>query len=884
MVASRPGSAARRRGAAQEESPVLGGALFIPAPLTRPKSALSLRVRSQLSHVKGMATMVSSRTTDELTTGTKIEDLTTGRLVLDRDSEAAIDAAVQEREREMRDIMKRRQHKYNRDRLVSDRKEDTLAKMLIELEILQSAEAKAESVNKFEALAHDRLQEVNEEVASAESAMGEAAAYTETLRMMTQRLVDDITNRRKLQNDMDLALGELRRELSVLGTHQRVIADAERDAYVQMEKLEKHLASRRELQEEQVARRKAMAVAFTSGGGTDGKDLVAEAQAKLDDRQQRMRAAHAQQAGIRWTLDNLKNLEGKMHTGSAPPEAEASAPTPAGPWSAPAPIQTKKAPVPTVGGRKVNLPFSNVAEAKRLSGAVPQEAKTLRSGTLAQYMRAVHARTGVTDAAYVLRRLHHWVRTEKNVQGQSASAQRRYEVLRREQVALAEERDHVRAVMLLERGGEEDASRPATPPRFLVSEFESASGLSGASPGGVDEFGPSETTTETNEHLEAVTTAKARLFHIERLTDQRTRRLLDAASALNNLVDRLRNAAPTVAKDVRAELTAAEKRPPAFLTALGDEKTESDAKSEGEDGEEESAEEESAEEGSAEEVDEASAAYEAYVKQVPRKLTTCELVLERLLESTGAALDLASNAPSAATQSYTSERRSAARPASAGRRLSTSSSAASAPSAAVSRLARPASAACCAPPSGWGGVAAGAAEATARALTAVSAGLSATKSDATLAGSLVLARSRRPSLKAASAAVMVASPVGSPPAAAIANGRDALVAAEPVEEEGEEEETAVEACVHALKRRGGSMLRRSSSSPYEQPQPGGRPLKRAVSHQQLGSGGVLDRLERKSDSAHLIQREKERQVKEQREKERAVRDGRHPKPLYQRQR
>ena len=100
MVASRPGSAARRRGAAQEESPVLGGALFIPAPLTRPKSALSLRVRSQLSHVKGMATMVSSRTTDELTTGTKIEDLTTGRLVLDRDSEAAIDAAVQERERE----------------------------------------------------------------------------------------------------------------------------------------------------------------------------------------------------------------------------------------------------------------------------------------------------------------------------------------------------------------------------------------------------------------------------------------------------------------------------------------------------------------------------------------------------------------------------------------------------------------------------------------------------------------------------------------------------------------------------------------------------------------------------------------------------------------
>ena len=125
---SRPSSAAARR-----RAPTLAEAapsLFEPAPLQKSKSALTLRVRGQLSHLKGMANMVSQgllRGEGALT----LEDLTTGQLLLDRDSEVTISKAAGEREREMRDIVDRRQIKYNRDRLVSDTKEDALSKMCV---------------------------------------------------------------------------------------------------------------------------------------------------------------------------------------------------------------------------------------------------------------------------------------------------------------------------------------------------------------------------------------------------------------------------------------------------------------------------------------------------------------------------------------------------------------------------------------------------------------------------------------------------------------------------------------------------------------------------------------------------------------------------------
>ena len=148
--------------------------------------AMTLRVRGQLSHVKGMATAVSKPT---LAKSIQVQDLTTGKLLLDRDSEVAIDNAIRLRETEMRDIVDRRQRKYDQDRLISDKKEDMLAKMMIERDVLETAWHAAETANTVEAETCARLDDIRDETQAAEDAMAEATEYTESLRMMTRRLI-----------------------------------------------------------------------------------------------------------------------------------------------------------------------------------------------------------------------------------------------------------------------------------------------------------------------------------------------------------------------------------------------------------------------------------------------------------------------------------------------------------------------------------------------------------------------------------------------------------------------------------------------------------------------------------------------------------------------
>ena len=110
--------------------------------LERPKSAsaLSLGMRNQLAQVKSMANRVSRANLHD--NGLHVEDLTTGRLLLNRDSDVTVTLAADAREAEMRDIVDRRQGIYNRGRLVSDKKEDVLSKMMIELDVLEAAKAR----------------------------------------------------------------------------------------------------------------------------------------------------------------------------------------------------------------------------------------------------------------------------------------------------------------------------------------------------------------------------------------------------------------------------------------------------------------------------------------------------------------------------------------------------------------------------------------------------------------------------------------------------------------------------------------------------------------------------------------------------------------------
>ena len=194
-----------------------------------------------------------------------MNDLTTERLQLENDSNLQVRKLKEDRVAEMIDINTRRYRKYNQQRLQSDQKEATLTKMIFELEALQSAKAREEKSSKVEDLASQRLDEVKEELELQERFMHEAVDYTDTLKMMTQRLNVDIMQRRKLQHEMERALNEAKVNLNVAATHSRTIVAGERTARGQVEKFEAHRQQKRAVQSDQMERRKMMAQALAEG-------------------------------------------------------------------------------------------------------------------------------------------------------------------------------------------------------------------------------------------------------------------------------------------------------------------------------------------------------------------------------------------------------------------------------------------------------------------------------------------------------------------------------------------------------------------------------------------------------------------------------------------
>jgi len=139
----------------------------------------------------------------------------------------------------------------------------------------------------------------------------------------------------------------------------------------------------------------------------------------------------ASQVSVAWTLEGLKTVDEKFHLTDTPAAAAspagavtagleahaASAQVLGGPssgvGSAPRAPASANAKLAGSSRRKLNLPFSSATEVRELKGQVDkEEMQALRRRSFARYMQAVHARTGESDPKHVLRRLHHWVRTQ----------------------------------------------------------------------------------------------------------------------------------------------------------------------------------------------------------------------------------------------------------------------------------------------------------------------------------------------------------------------------------------------------------------------------------------------------------------------------------------
>ena len=520
-------------------------------------------------------------------------------------------------------------------------------------------------------------------------------------------------------------------------------------------------------------------------------------------------------------------------------------------------------------GRRPNfaLPFSSVEEVRRMTGAVDEkEVEAARSGPFTLYMNKIFAKTGITDGPYVLRRLHHWVRTEKNVQGQSAAAQRRYERLRKDKSALTLELEEKRNNFLLESHammveGSPSGSRPASPGSPSVMS-----------------------TGEVYDPLNAVTMAKVKLAAVERQSYDRTRRVLDASTTVNNLTDRLRKAAPSIAKQARSELAKAKAAKVAASSPvrerIGDGGGEAEEEGGGEGDEEEEESLATAEDLAADgtEEDAASLQYRAFVRAVPKKLALCEFILTKLAgETKNMSMPHDPTSPhrhttvertvaaSGSSASAVAEREGARMAGSALRKFGGSpgskptSPSRGSPGGAPS-MASPTGSSQPTSPAKGGGEEPLSEAAAPQAATAV------TLTTTTTAESPKVP----PTDPSASAPVLWRKP----PSLGEDHG----------DEEEEEEATADEACIHNLKKR--KNKGHVEVPPHERED--GRPLspkemrriKRAASMQQLGTGGVLDRSERKIDSANFIKREQDRRAREEREAERARLEAKKPKPLY----
>jgi len=328
---------------------------------------------------------------------------------------------------------------------------------------------------------------------------------------MTERLVREIEERRKRMHDIERTLKELRTQISTVTGHMRTLQAAEREAADGCQKLLGQMRSKRRLRIQHLERRETMAKALSQGGGHGGVDLVAAHAAAIKAKQEALLLMAGQQHAIRWSLDGVKDAEQKVHADPGALGLAAKA---------------------KVGGGAAGRKSSDGGQQPwSLTGKLPDEISTLRDGPFARYMQRVYSRSGVSDGLLVLRRLHHWIRTESAVRNQSALAQTRHDRLLAEQATVQAELSALLGTRFVEPtpgtsaapSSSEASSVPVPPPVTLGS-------------GQIDEL------------QEATRTAVSRAIDAEHRVDGRVSLILDAYAALGNLSDNLLRSVPEMAK------------------------------------------------------------------------------------------------------------------------------------------------------------------------------------------------------------------------------------------------------------------------------------------------------------------------------------------------
>jgi hypothetical protein len=572
-------------------APTLTRAVTAPSLQHRPSSASSSRsaaraaasLRHRISEIKSKAALVSQST---LRGDIVVEpdDPVRDALLLDRDSKLAVGKACQAREAEMIDIVEGRRRRWNDERRAADHKQAILARMEFELEALQTGNdpaAQSAAALQWEVMAARRIEECNAEFEAAESAMLEATDYSASLRMIAERIVRAINERRKELHELERTKRDLTTQLSNVTGHMRTLQASERVAAEGCQQLFSQMRSRRQVRIDQLERRETMARALSQGGGPGGVDLVEMIAAKIKAQQQELVRMAGQQHALRWSLDSSKDAAHKVHTAADAPAAAAAGSLEAAPAPAKAAVARK----------------ASTGQPTSLTGKLPDEISLLKDGPFARYMQRVHTRAGVSDGLLVLRRLHHFLRTEASGHASENQARAHHDRLLKQHAAARAELDRVL--------------------RTRFDEVEPEGSTDGGAPGASAHLGVGE----LDELQAASIAAKSRANDASLKLERSARLISDAYAALGNLSDSLqRTAVPELARDARQEPTKTATRahaggasPEIGVSADGSDDAERTATAAG-----------------------SSDPLDGIASELPARIRLCEAALSRLLAHTNA--------------------------------------------------------------------------------------------------------------------------------------------------------------------------------------------------------------------------------------------------------
>ena len=264
-------------------------------------------------------------------------------------------------------------------------------------------------------------------------------------------------------------------------------------------------------------KRKALAVSM-SGNGVDGRDIVGAAVAARQQQKAALTSTIGRQHAIQWTLDALKGSDSRQAT-LPPPRAQSAGALVQPDTRSMRPSDGERSRARTTA--KQGTSAAAASTTRTLVGTVSAERSAMvRDGPFALYMRKVYAATGVTDPRQVLRRLHHWARTEATVKSQSAQAQRRHDLLVKEHAEVKDKLNAVHSATLVDGGDAGGSSMAGVSSDVQANSSEAGEDI-------------------MNRRLDDLSRAKSRVLELEHRAEKKSSALLEAFSSLSNLAFRV---------------------------------------------------------------------------------------------------------------------------------------------------------------------------------------------------------------------------------------------------------------------------------------------------------------------------------------------------------